>query len=107
MERALGVNVNAETGIFANQGAGGSGVIEVDVGEKDGFEISDGESARKQLGAQSVERGGRAGIDDGVMAAGFEKSGCDGVWAAGPVEIERGGGRHALGIIRKAGGWNK
>lgn len=60
-----------------------------------------------EFGAQSFQRGGRARIDDGVMAAGFEKSGGDGVRAAGPVEIERGGRGHAIGIIREAGGGNK
>jgi hypothetical protein len=107
VERAALVHVNAEVGIFANEGTGGSGVIEVDVGEEDGFEIGDGESAGAEFGAQSFECGGRAGIDDGVMAAGCEKSGGDGVRAAGPVEIERGGRGHALGIIREAGGGNK
>ena len=107
VEGAALVHVNAEAGIFADEGAGGSGVIEVNVGEEDGFEIGDGESAGAEFGAQSFERGGRAGIDDGVMAAGFEESGGDGVRAAGPVEIERGGGGHAIGIIREAGGGNK
>lgn len=37
VERAALMDVNAEAGIFANEGAGGSGVIEVDVSEEDGF----------------------------------------------------------------------
>ena len=82
-------------------------MIEVDVGEEDGFEIGDGESAGAEFGAQSFECGGRAGIDDGVMAPGFEQCCGDGARAAGPVEVERGGGGHAIGIIREASGRNK
>lgn len=107
VERAALMDVNAEAGIFADEGAGGSGVIEMDVGEEDGFEIGGGESAGVELGAQSFERGSWAGINDGVMAAGFKESGGDGVRAAGPVEIKRGGGGHALGIIREGGGGDK
>jgi hypothetical protein len=107
VERAALVDVHAQVGIFADEGAGGSGVIEVDVGEEDGFEIGEGESAGKELGAQNFECGGRAGVDDGVVTASFEQGGSDGVRAAGPVEVERGGGGHALGIIRDGGGGNK
>ncbi len=107
MECSALMHVNAKAGIFSDEGAGGSGVIEVDVGEEDGLEIGDGDSSRMQFGAQRFERGGRAGIDDGVAAASFQESGGDRVWAAGPVKIKRGRGGHAIGIIREARGGNK
>jgi hypothetical protein len=107
VESALGVHVNTQIGIFSNHAAGGSGVIEVDVSEEDGFEIGDGESAGAQFGAQCFQSGGWAWIDDGVAAAGFEESGGDGAWAGVPEEVESRGSGHAIGIVREAGDWNK
>lgn len=92
---AFAVNVNAEPRIFAQQRAGGSGVIEVDVREQDRFEIGKFYAVGKQLRAESFERGGGTGIDDGgVAVVGCEESGGDGARTAIPVDVEDGEGRH-------------
>ena len=43
------VYVDAQVGIFADERAGGAGVIEMNVREKDGVEFGDGESARARV----------------------------------------------------------
>jgi hypothetical protein len=91
---SFGVDVNAEARTFEYEGAGGAGVIEMNVSKQDGVKIGDGESAREQVSAEGFKGRGGAGIDDGVVSVGLEKSGSDGVRAAGPVKIQWRDGWH-------------
>ena len=85
MRRASGVDVYGETRIFADQGAGDAGVIQVDVGKEDGVEVGDGQALVLQGLAQSVQCGRWAGVDKGAVAGGLEQSGGYGAEVAAPV----------------------
>jgi len=61
VRRALRVDVHGEAGIFAHQRAGSAGVVQVDVRQKNGVEITHANAAGLELLAQSIQRGARAG----------------------------------------------
>ncbi len=97
VRRAILVDMHGEAGIFPDQRAGGAGVVQVDVREKDGVEIAHAEAVRLEILLKSFERGARAGIDNGAMAVRFEKRGGNGVRATGPEIVECGDRRHGGG----------
>ena len=97
MRCAFGVNVNGKARVFADECAGGAGVVQVDVGEEDGVEIADTDAASVEGMAQGLDRGARTGVDDGAMAVRFEKRGGDGVRASHPEIVEGGDRRHGGG----------
>jgi hypothetical protein len=69
---AAGVDIDPEIWIFTDEFSRGSGVIEVDVGEKDGIEIGDSDAAQAELFAQSFRRGFRTRVDERAMIVGLE-----------------------------------
>ncbi len=89
---AFGVDINGKARIFADERAGGAGVVQMNVGKKDGVEIANSDATNVEGLPQSFERGARARVDDGAMAVRLEKRGCDGVRAPHP-EIVEGGDR--------------
>ncbi len=72
VRRALRVDVHGEAGIFAHQRAGSAGVVQVDVRQKNGVEITHANAAGLELLAQSIQRGARAGVDNGAVAVRFQ-----------------------------------
>jgi len=55
VRRAELVDVNLEAGIFADECAGGAGMVQVNVRDEDGVEIGDGEAVGAKLLAQSCD----------------------------------------------------
>jgi len=49
-------------------------MVQVDVREQDGVEIAHADAAGTQLLAESIERGARAGVDNGAVALRFESA---------------------------------
>src|SRR5712692_2073761 len=84
------MDVHGEAGIFAHQRAGSAGVVQVDVREKKGVEIAHADATCLQSAVQSLQRGARAGVDNGAVAVRFEKRSGDGSRPPHPKIVERG-----------------
>src|ERR1700730_16102474 len=96
MRRALAMYEDAEIGIFAKQSSACAGMVQMNMREQDGLEVRHGKSASPQLRAQSFQRGGRARVENCVVAVRFKKNSADRVRAAHPIQIEYGSGIHIV-----------
>ena len=64
MRRAVLVHVDAQRRVLAREGAGGTGVIEMDVREQNRAHVADLDPAAREAAAQRRQRGGRTRIDE-------------------------------------------
>lgn len=96
MRGAFAMNEDPQIAIFAQQSSGCASMIEMNVGEQDGFEIRDGESSSRQLRAQGFQSGCRAGIENRVMPPGFKNNSTNRVRAPHPVKIKYRRGIHDM-----------
>jgi hypothetical protein len=62
------VYVDCKPWIFADEGAGSAGVVQVDVRQKNGVEIAHADATGLKLLVQGAERGTRPGVDHGAVA---------------------------------------
>lgn len=91
VRRAERMHVHGEARILADERARGSGVVEMDVGEKDGVEVGDGKTARKELLAKRRKRTRGPRVDQRGLAVAFDETGGNRPWMAEPVDVERSG----------------
>ncbi len=103
MRRAILVDIHGEAGIFAHQRAGSAGVVQVDVCEKNGLEIADSDATGLELSLQRLERGARAGVDNGAVPVRFQKAGRDGARPSHPKVVEGGDGVHQKSSVAQDG----
>jgi len=64
MWRATGMHVDLDGWVFLNERPGGSGVVQMNVGQQDGAQIRYAQSLLFKLLPQIAERRGRAGINE-------------------------------------------
>ncbi len=86
---AAGMDENPERRIFADEFAGGTRVIQMNVSEKNGVEMRDGETLGRKVFAKSVDCRGRTGIDQCGEIGVAKKSRSDGARTSQPEEIKR------------------
>lgn len=60
---AARVNINLQMRIFLYKGAAGAGVVEMNVRQENGLQVSEGTMVRGELLAKILQRRGRTGID--------------------------------------------
>jgi hypothetical protein len=84
---ATGMNEDLEARIFANEGTGCGGVIEMDVSEEDSLEVSDSDTVSLELLTKSVESGGGTRIDKSCKTGRAEESRGNGARMAGPEKV--------------------
>jgi len=89
VRRAAFVDVHRKVRIFAHQGSRGARMIEMNVGQIDGFEVVYREPASAKLLAKRCERRARPGIQHGAVAIRLEKHHGDGARPARPVNVNR------------------
>jgi hypothetical protein len=89
------VNINLQTRIFLDQGAGGAGVIEMNVGEQNGLQLWDGTVANRELLTKILESRSGARIDERSKIPGKHQRGGNGTRPALPIQIQRGDGIHS------------
>src|SRR6266446_6065838 len=92
-----------EAGILAHQRACSAGVVQVDVREKNGVEIAHADATCLQLAMQGLERGARAGVDNGAVAVRLEKRSGDGSPPPHPKIVERGDRVHKSRSVAQDG----
>ena len=91
---AAHVNVNLQMRIFLDKGAGGAGVIEMNVGEQNGLQVWDGTVANSELLTKILESRSGARIDERSKIPGPQQRGGNGTRPALPIQIQRGDGIH-------------
>jgi hypothetical protein len=66
-------NVNAQPGVFADERAGGTGMVEVDVREKQVADVGEGEPAVGEGRLQRRDAGGRPAVVEREPVVGLEQ----------------------------------
>lgn len=93
------MNVDLETRVFPEEGAGGTRVVEVNVGEEDSGQIGELESLKCQLVTQGGEGGCRAGIDKGNGIFSTQKRRGNRARMASPIQVEGDGRVHERRVV--------
>ena len=81
------VHVDGDVGVLAHEGAGGPGVVEVDVGEENRPDVGRRDALLAERRAQGVEARRRAGVDEGGPAGVLEDGGGDDPGLAEEVQV--------------------
>jgi len=89
--------MNSQSRIFTDEGAGSTGMIQVNVGQKESVKIADAQAVNGQLFAETGNRGRWPGINQCDSVTGTKQGRGDGAGMAGPVQIEKGCGCHKGG----------
>lgn len=84
------VDANAQPGIFFDKRAGGSCVIEMNVGKKQRGDVGNCQSARREIFFENRKARGRAAINECEFAIAFEKVEADGFRAVEKVQVNNG-----------------
>src|SRR5215471_98166 len=100
------MDIDLEVGILGQDGAGGAGMIEMDVSQEQGIERSKAQAAGAQCPAERFHRGFWAGIDERALAFRFNQQRGYGLRASGPMEINGCKVAHAiLSVATRRAGW--
>jgi hypothetical protein len=94
VRRAASVNVNLKRGIFLQQGAGGTGVIQVNVSEQDGIQVRHAKALHGELFPKRGQRGSRAGVDQRGKIIGPEQRGGDAPGLPSPIQVKQSRSNH-------------
>ena len=76
--------------VLANQGPGGPGVIEMDVGEQNHVQVTHRETESTQPCLQISHAGGGTGIDKSQPAFAFQQSAGDNLGRAQVLDVDEG-----------------
>jgi hypothetical protein len=82
------MDVNLEAGVFADERAGGTSVVKMNVGKENGVEVGDRKAMLGELFAEGGEGRGRPRIDEGHVSLRAQEGGGNRVTMANPKKID-------------------
>jgi hypothetical protein len=97
------VHINSQARIFTDEGAGSTGMIQVDVCQKESVKIDDAQTVNGEVLAEMGNRGRWPGINQCHSVAGSKQGRGDGAGMASPVQIQNGCVCHKRNSVAQKG----
>lgn len=91
---AAGVNIDLQMRIFLDKGTGGASVVEMNVGQKNGLQVTEGAMVNSKLLPKILDGRGGTRIDERTKILGQQQRTGNGTRSALPIQIQRDDGVH-------------
>ena len=95
MRRPARVDIHLKRGIFPNQSAGRTGVVQMNVRQQNRIQVSDAKMVQGELLAQCAERRTRPRVDDCGKMLGAQQRRGYAPGLPGPVQVQQSRGNHS------------